>query len=140
MTDTDDRTPFQVDRDRAERTGTLPEGWGHFHHRHFASDAIHRDGGPECDQPGTPRRVYVFDPDTLDAHEAIVARWAAGQALLAAADLLATADPPVPEAVRGRLADLLARYDVRLERIMDAVDAVRVQRGERTYISFGDQP
>jgi len=34
------------------------------------------DGGPECDQPGTPRRVYVFDPDALDAHERAVARWA----------------------------------------------------------------
>ena len=46
---------------------------------HFANDAIHRDGGPECDQPGTPRRVYVFDPDYLSVHEAKVAEWAAGQ-------------------------------------------------------------
>jgi len=73
----DDRTPWQIDRDRAEQTGTLPEGWEHFHHRHFASDAIHRDGGSECDQPGTPRRVYVFDGDVLDEHERIVARYAA---------------------------------------------------------------
>jgi hypothetical protein len=67
------RTPWQDARDEAERTGTW--SWGPFH-RHFANDAIHRDGGPECDQPGTPRRVYVFDADTLDAHELAVARWA----------------------------------------------------------------
>lgn len=78
MTDADDRTPWQVDRDKAEETGTWPESWGPFH-RHFANDAIHRDGGPECDQPGTPRRVYVFDPDALSAHEATVAQWAAGR-------------------------------------------------------------
>lgn len=71
----DDRTPFQIDRDSAGETGTRPGKWGPYH-RHFASDAIHRDGGSECDQPGTPRRVYVFDPDALDAHEAAVARWA----------------------------------------------------------------
>ena len=76
----DDRTPFQIDRDRAEQTGTWPESWGPFH-RHFANDAVHRDGGPECDQPGTPRRVYVFDPDALDEHERIVARWGADLAL-----------------------------------------------------------
>lgn len=73
--DLDIRTPWQADRDRAERTGRHPESWGPFH-RHFANDAIHRDGGPECDQPGTPRRVYLFDPDTLHAHELIVARYA----------------------------------------------------------------
>jgi hypothetical protein len=74
----DNRTPWQAARDNAEETGTWPEGWGpfHSHHRHFASDAIHRDGGPECDQPGTPRRVYVFDADFLDEHERLVARWA----------------------------------------------------------------
>lgn len=71
----DSRTPWQADRDRIERTGKWPESWGPFH-RHFANDAVHRDGGPECDQPGTPRRVYVFDPDALDAHELIVARYA----------------------------------------------------------------
>jgi hypothetical protein len=69
----DSQTPFQADRDRAERTGKHPESWGPYH-RHFGSDAVHRDGGPECDQPGTPRRVYVFDPDVLDEHEAAVAR------------------------------------------------------------------
>jgi hypothetical protein len=69
------RTPFQIARDRAEETGTWPESWGPYH-RHFCNDAIHRDGGPECDQPGTPRRVYVFDDDTLDVHERAVARWA----------------------------------------------------------------
>jgi hypothetical protein len=79
-TETDPRTPWQIDRDRAEQTGKWPEAWGPFH-RHFANDAVHRDGGPECDQPGTPRRVYVFDPDHLSEHEAIVARWAVGQAL-----------------------------------------------------------
>jgi hypothetical protein len=70
-----ERTPWQADRDRTERTGLWPESWGPFH-RHFASDAIHRDGGHECDQPGTPRRVYVFDPDALREHEAHVARYA----------------------------------------------------------------
>lgn len=71
-----DRTPWQADRDRVEATGKWPPSWGPFH-RHFANDAVHRDGGPECDQPGTPRRVYVFDADTLDEHERIVARYAA---------------------------------------------------------------
>ena len=70
------QTPWERDRDRAEETGTHPESWGPFH-RHFASDAIHRDGGPECDRPGTPRRVYVFDPEHLGEHERIVARYAA---------------------------------------------------------------
>jgi hypothetical protein len=74
------RTPWQTDRDRVELTGKWPEAWGPFH-RHFANDAVHRDGGPECDQPGTPRRVYVFDPEYLSEHEAIVARHAAEQAL-----------------------------------------------------------
>jgi hypothetical protein len=71
-------TPWQEARNRAERTGIWPEDWGpfHAHHRHFASDAIHRDGGPECDQPGIPRRVYVFDAEYLHAHEMAVARWA----------------------------------------------------------------
>jgi len=57
-------------------TGALPPGWLHRFHRHFANDAVHRDGGPECDQPGTPRRVYVFDPEYLSEHELIVARYA----------------------------------------------------------------
>jgi len=74
----DDRTPWQIDRDYAEKAGKWPEGWGPFH-RHFANDAIHRDGGPECDQPGTPRRVYVFDPDSLTAHEEAVTRWVQAQ-------------------------------------------------------------
>lgn len=73
----DDRTPWQIARAETEETGTWPESWGPYH-RHFASDAIHRDGGPECDQPGTTRRVYMFDPDVLSAHEAAVARWAIG--------------------------------------------------------------
>ena len=70
-----ERTPFQAARDHAEQTGTWPERWGPFH-RHYASDAIHRDGGPECDQPGTPRRVYMYDDDTLADHERAVGRWA----------------------------------------------------------------
>jgi hypothetical protein len=78
--ETDPRTPWQRDRDHAELTGKWPESWGPFH-RHFANDAVHRDGGPECDQPGTPRRVYVFDPEYLSEHEAIVTRWATEQAL-----------------------------------------------------------
>jgi hypothetical protein len=76
VSDPDDRTPWQTDRDRIEETGHWPPSWGPYH-RHFASDAIHRDGGSECDQLGTPRRVYVFDPDVLDEHERIVARYAA---------------------------------------------------------------
>lgn len=71
-----ERTPWQIDRDNAEYRGDLPDAWGPFH-RHFASDAVHRDSGPECDQPGTPQRVYVFDEYALDEHERIVARWAA---------------------------------------------------------------
>lgn len=71
-----ERTPWQADRDRIEQTGAWPDpAWGPFH-RHFANGEIHRDGGPECNQPGTPRRVYMFDPDALDEHERIVARWA----------------------------------------------------------------
>lgn len=73
--DPDTRTPFEADRDKAEETGRWPESWGPFH-RHFANDAVHRDGGPECDQPGTPRRVYVFDPEFLSDHEMAVARYA----------------------------------------------------------------
>ena len=46
----------------------MAESWGPFH-RHFASDAIHRDGGPECNQPGSPRPVIVFDPDYLREHD-----------------------------------------------------------------------
>lgn len=69
-------TPWDNDRDEAERTGALPFGFLHRFHRHFASDVIHRDDGPECDQPGTPRRVYVFDPDVLSEHELNVARYA----------------------------------------------------------------
>ena len=88
VTDREDaRTPWQRDRDRAEETGNWPESWGPFH-RHFASDAIHRDGRPECDQPGTPRRVYVFDPEHLTEHEAIVAQYAAGQALAAVREVV----------------------------------------------------
>lgn len=70
-----ERTPWQADRDRAEATGQWPKAWGPFH-RHFANDAVHRDGGPECDPPGTPRRVYVFDDDYLDEHERNVAAYA----------------------------------------------------------------
>ena len=44
------------------------ENWGPYH-RHFASDAIHRDDGPECNEPGTPKRVYEFDPDYLEEHD-----------------------------------------------------------------------
>jgi hypothetical protein len=68
-------TPWEIQRNRIEATGDWPSSWGPFH-RHFANDAIHRDGGPECDQPGTPRRVYVFDPDTLSEHERHVAQYA----------------------------------------------------------------
>lgn len=70
-----EQTPWQVARDRAEQDRCWPPSWGPFH-RHFANDAIHRDGGPECDQPGTPRRVYMFDEDFLHEHELAVAAWA----------------------------------------------------------------
>jgi hypothetical protein len=69
-------TPWDEDRNEAERTGALPPGFTHRYHRHFASGAVHRDGGPECDQPGTPRRVYVFDAEVLSEHELNVARYA----------------------------------------------------------------
>ena len=72
----DERTPWQRDRDRAEETGNWPVTSVPYH-RHFCSDAVHRDDGPECDQPGTPFRVYVFDPDYLHEHELNVARYAA---------------------------------------------------------------
>ena len=74
----DDRTPGRSTATKPRNTGTWPESWGPYH-RHFASDAIHRDGGPECDQAGSPRRVYGFDPDALDAHEAVVTQWAMRQ-------------------------------------------------------------
>ena len=70
-----ERTPWQADRDRVEGSGKWPPSWGPYH-RHFGSDAVHRDGGPECDQPGSPRRVYMFDPDYLDEHERNVAAYA----------------------------------------------------------------
>lgn len=68
------RTPWQKQRDAAEENWDK-DCWGPYH-RHFANDAVHRDGKPECDQPGTPRRVYVFDPDYLHEHEMAVARYA----------------------------------------------------------------
>jgi hypothetical protein len=70
-------TPWQAQRNEDERTGALPTGLDARYHRHFASGEVHRDGGPECTQPGTPRRVYVFDDDVLTEHEKIVARYAA---------------------------------------------------------------
>lgn len=69
----EDRTPEEAARDKAELTGNWLPGQVPYH-RHFCSDAVHRDGGPECDQPGTPRRVYVFDPDYLSEHEAFITR------------------------------------------------------------------
>lgn len=48
-------------------------GWGATFHRHFASNEVHRDGGPECTQSGSPRPVYAFDPDALAAHDREVA-------------------------------------------------------------------
>lgn len=49
-------------------------GWGATFHRHTFNNEIHRDGGPECTQKGTPRTVYVFDPDYLAAHDLGVAK------------------------------------------------------------------
>lgn len=112
-TETDDRTPWQRDRDRVERTGNWPET-SRPYHRHFANDAVHRDGGPECDQPGTPRRVYVFDPDYLSEHEAIVAGWAEGQAQKLVAALReivpedCEADDPITYADSATLAEVRA--------------------------------
>ncbi len=70
-------TPWERERNSADTGFAWPQlwGWGPFH-RHFCSDAIHRDGHPECDQPGTPRRVYVFDPENLSQHERAVALYA----------------------------------------------------------------
>jgi DNA-binding CsgD family transcriptional regulator len=65
-------TPEQKERARVERTGDWPDpSWGPFH-RHFANGAIHRDNGPECDQQGTRRRVYVFDADYLDEYDRFI--------------------------------------------------------------------
>lgn len=44
-------------------------GWGATFHRHAFNNEIHRDGGAECTQKGTPRTVYVFDPDYLAEHD-----------------------------------------------------------------------
>ena len=74
-----ERTPEQIARSKAKEPGNWPGELGPPYHRHFANDAVHRDGGPECDQPGTPRRVYVFDPDYLSEHEAFITRRTAEQ-------------------------------------------------------------
>lgn len=62
-------------------------GWGAMFHRHFASNEIHRDGGPECTQPGSPRPVYVFDPDILADHDRRIKAEAAATALEEAAEV-----------------------------------------------------
>jgi hypothetical protein len=49
-----------------------------------------------------------------------------------AAELDARADADVT------LGDLARRWDVPTARVMDAIDAVRVLRGERTYLPVGD--
>lgn len=66
--------------------GTVSDDWGPFH-RHYGSDAIHRDGGPECDQPGSPHTVFCFDPDHLDEHDEAI-RYGERTRLLRAASTL----------------------------------------------------
>lgn len=100
------RTPFQADRERAERTWVWPKSWGPFH-RHFGSDAVHRDGSPECDQPGTPRRVFVFDGEYLDEHERYVAAWAVQRFRDLVPEDLEIGRPGADAALLTRIRDLL---------------------------------
>jgi hypothetical protein len=69
MTHDDERTPEQEARAAAEADPSPRYADGRpEYHRHFAQYDIHTDEG--CPNPGTRRRVYAFDHDTLDAHEA----------------------------------------------------------------------
>jgi hypothetical protein len=62
-------TPEQITRQVAESDPSPRYYDGRpKYHRHFAEYDIHTDEG--CPNPGTRRRVYVFDQDALDAHEA----------------------------------------------------------------------
>jgi hypothetical protein len=63
-------TPEQITRQVAESDPSPRYHDGRpKYHRHFAEYDIHTDEG--CTRPASSwRRVYVFDQDALDAHEA----------------------------------------------------------------------
>lgn len=64
-------TPEQKARDEAERDPTPRYEDGRpKYHRHFGDYAIYTD--EECQNPATPRRVYVFDAEDLDRHEQFI--------------------------------------------------------------------
>jgi hypothetical protein len=65
------RTPEQAGRVNAERNGSdfYDDGRPKMH-RHFAEFAVHRDD--ECDKPSRRIRVYVFDTEDLERHEAFI--------------------------------------------------------------------
>jgi hypothetical protein len=66
------RTPEQAGRVNAERNGSdfYDDGRPKMH-RHFAEFAVHRDD--ECNKPSSRRiRVYVFDTEDLERHEAFI--------------------------------------------------------------------
>lgn len=68
MTD-DERTPKQAVRAAAEADPSPFYADGRpKYHRHFGDHNIHFDAA--CDTAGAQRRVYVFDDDALDEHEA----------------------------------------------------------------------
>jgi hypothetical protein len=61
--------PEQAARDEIERDPSPSYADGRPKmHRHFAEFEVHSD--EKCDRASSWRRVYVFDADTLDAHEA----------------------------------------------------------------------
>jgi hypothetical protein len=69
MTHDDERTPEQEARAAAEADPSPRYADGRpKYHRHFAQYDIHTD--EDCTQPSTRRRIYVFDSETLDEHEA----------------------------------------------------------------------
>jgi hypothetical protein len=65
----DEETPEQAVRRAAESDPSPYYADGRpKYHRHFAQYDIHTD--ETCDTSGAQRRVYVFDDDALDEHEA----------------------------------------------------------------------
>lgn len=73
--DPESQSPYQKQRDLDHAPDPV---WG-LRHRHFASSTIYRDGDPNHDCVGTPRRVYVFDAEYLDQHERAVAQAAVAE-------------------------------------------------------------
>lgn len=62
-------TPEQEARNAAEADTSLRYADGRpKYHRHFGDFEVHLD--ERCTQPSTTRRVYVFDAEYLDEHEA----------------------------------------------------------------------